>query len=186
MSGLELFFVAIGLSMDAFAVAICLGLSGGAQTRTHSYTVGAYFGFFQAAMPLLGFLVGSQFAKYITAIDHWIIFILLLAIGVNMIQESRHMECMVVEDLSFGKMLPLAIATSIDALAVGISFAFLQVPIFTAIGFIGIITFALSTFGTRIGQTFGSKFKSRAELCGGILLVAMGTKILLEHLRLWF
>lgn len=183
MSGIELFFVAIGLSMDAFAVSICLGLSSG---ETKSCTVGCYFGFFQAAMPLIGFMVGTQFAKHITAIDHWIIFILLSAIGAHMVQESRHDECTVVENLSFGKMLPLAIATSIDALAVGISFAFLQVPILKAVFMIGMITFLLSACGTKIGQTFGTRFKSKAELCGGILLIAIGTKILLEHLQLWF
>ena len=179
----ELFVIAVGLSMDAFAVAICKGLSVGKAGARHCVITGAWFGAFQAIMPLLGYLLGTQFAEYITAIDHWIAFILLVLIGANMIREAvgREEEHL---DASFGvkAMFPLAIATSIDALAVGVTFAFLGVSIVPAVSFIGVITFTLSAAGVWLGNIFGSRFKSPAEFIGGAVLILMGIKILLEHL----
>ena len=183
MSFFALFLTAIGLSMDAFAVAICKGLSVPKTTVRQMLCAGLYFGGFQSLMPLLGWLCGAQFEKYITRYDHWIAFVLLVVIGGNMVRESfdRSVEK---TDPSFGvkAMLPLAVATSIDALAVGVSFAFLQVDIVPAVLFIGGITFAFSAVGVRIGNVFGAAYKSRAELVGGVILILMGTKILLEHL----
>lgn len=178
----DLFLIAVGLSMDAFAVAICKGLSAKKVTIKHGLIVGAYFGGFQAGMPLLGYLLGSSFAKYIEAFDHWVAFVLLGIIGINMIRESREQGEEV--DASFGlkAMLPMAVATSIDALAVGISFAFMRVQIGWAVLFIGVITFTLSAIGVKLGNHFGAKYKSKAELFGGIVLILLGTKILLEHL----
>lgn len=179
----ELFIIAVGLSMDAFAVSVCKGLSVQKMKLGHGLVCGAYFGGFQALMPAFGYLLGSQFESMITQIDHWVAFILLGIIGFNMIKESRETgeECL---DCSFGfkAMLPLAVATSIDALAVGVTFAFLKVNIFWAVLFIGTVTFILSAIGVRVGYVFGVKYKSRAELSGGVILVIMGTKILLEHL----
>ncbi|MBR6536825.1 MAG: manganese efflux pump [Lachnospiraceae bacterium] len=178
----DLFVIAVGLSMDAFAVAICKGLSVKKVTLKHGLIVGLYFGGFQAGMPLLGYLLGSSFAKYIEAFDHWVAFVLLGIIGINMIRESREKEEEI--DASFGlkAMLPMAVATSIDALAVGISFAFMRVQIGWAVLFIGVITFSLSAIGVKLGNLFGAKYKSAAELSGGIILILLGTKILLEHL----
>lgn len=179
----ELFIIAVGLSMDAFAVAICKGLSVQKLKVRHAVVTGLWFGAFQALMPAVGYLLGTQFASYITAIDHWIAFILLCLIGANMLREAfgREEEEL---DASFGvkAMLPLAIATSIDALAVGVTFAFLGVNIAPAVAFIGCITFALSALGVFIGNLFGSRFKSAAEIVGGGVLIVMGVKILLEHL----
>lgn len=180
----ELFIIAVGLSMDAFAVAICKGLSVQTLKPKHALITGLWFGAFQALMPTIGYLLGTQFADYIVAIDHWIAFILLGLIGANMIREAlgkEEEECL---DCSFGvkAMFPLAIATSIDALAVGVTFAFLGVTIVPAVSFIGVITFALSAFGVWLGNVFGSRFKSTAELAGGAVLILMGIKILLEHL----
>lgn len=179
----ELFIIAVGLSMDAFAVSVCKGLSVQKMKLSHGLVCGAYFGGFQALMPAFGYLLGSQFESMITQVDHWVAFILLGIIGFNMIKESRETgeECL---DCSFGlkAMLPLAVATSIDALAVGVTFAFLKVNIFWAVLFIGTVTFILSAIGVRVGHVFGVKYKSRAELSGGVILVIMGTKILLEHL----
>ena len=178
----DLFLIAVGLSMDAFAVAICKGLSVKKVALKHGLIVGLYFGGFQAGMPLFGYLLGSSFAKYIVAFDHWVAFVLLGIIGVNMIRESREKS----EELnsSFGvkAMLPMAIATSIDALAVGVSFAFMRVQIGWAVAFIGVITFTLSAIGVKIGNHFGVKYKSKAELFGGVVLILLGIKILLEHL----
>ena len=178
----ELFLVAVGLSMDAFAVSVCKGLSVSKATLRHSLACGAYFGLFQALMPLLGWLLGVQFQSMITSVDHWIAFVLLTAIGINMIRESRAEGEDV--DCSFTPraMLPLALATSIDALAVGVTFAFLKVLIVPAVTFIGVTTFLLSAVGVRVGAVFGARFRSGAELAGGAILVLMGTKILLEHL----
>lgn len=178
----ELFIIAVGLSMDAFAVAICKGLSISRCQAKHYLITGAYFGGFQALMPLAGYLLGARFAHLITRFDHWIAFVLLLVIGGNMVKESREeAECL---DASFSvrSMLPMAIATSIDALAVGVSFAFLQVDIVPAVLFIGCTTFVLSAAGVKIGNVFGSRYKSKAELAGGVILILMGAKILLEHL----
>ena len=149
----------------------------------HMLTVGAYFGGFQALMPLLGYILGIQFQSMIQQFDHWIAFVLLALIGGNMVRESRAQEEESLSDsFSFATMLPLAVATSIDALAVGVTFAFLQVKIVPAISFIGATTFILSAIGIRIGNIFGAKYKSKAELVGGIVLILMGVKILLEHL----
>jgi len=182
MSLIELFIIAIGLSMDAFAVAVCKGLSVSKVEKRHYFTAGIYFGGFQALMPLIGYLLGVNFRGLIESIDHWIAFVLLGLIGVNMIRESR--GCSEEMDSSFGfkAMLPLAVATSIDALAVGVTFAFLKVKIVPAVSFIGATTFLLSALGLKIGNVFGAKYKSKAELAGGLVLVLMGLKILLEHL----
>ena len=183
MGLLELFIIAVGLSMDAFAVSICKGLSVRELKSKHALTVGVYFGGFQMLMPLIGFALGVRFQSFITSIDHWIAFVLLGLIGANMIRESReHDEENLSDSFSFGTMLPLAVATSIDALAVGVTFAFLQVSILPAVCFIGATTFILSCIGIRIGHVFGFKYKSRAELFGGAVLILMGIKILLEHL----
>ncbi len=178
----ELFVIAVALSMDAFAVSICKGLSVEKLRLKHAAVSGLYFGGFQALMPLIGFFLGKQFAHLITSVDHWIAFILLALIGINMIKESRSDAEELDSSFSFKTMFPLAIATSIDALAVGVTFAFLNVNIWFAVGFIGVITFAFSAAGVKIGQLFGARFKSKAELFGGIVLILIGIKILLEHL----
>ena len=179
----ELVVLAVGLAMDAFAVSVCKGLSAGRVTLGHALTAGLWFGGFQALMPFLGWLLGVQFQSFITSIDHWIAFVLLGLIGINMIRESRSTEEEEMET-SFGAkaMFPLAVATSIDALTVGITFAFLSVPIGPAVALIGVITFVLSAIGVKAGGVVGEKGKSWAELAGGIVLILMGTKILLEHL----
>lgn len=184
MGLLELFILAVGLSMDAFAVSVCKGLSTQKLKAKHFIAVGAWFGGFQALMPAIGYFLGSRFEKYITNFDHWIAFVLLLIIGGNMIRESLSKEEENANDsFSFKTMLVLAVATSIDALAVGISFGILpEVNIAAAVSFIGVITFVLSAVGLKIGNIFGLKYKSKAELVGGIILVLIGTKILLEHL----
>ena len=182
MSLWELLILAVGLSMDAFAVSVCKGLSVKKLKTKHMLTVGAYFGGFQALMPLLGYILGIQFQSMIQQCDHWIAFVLLVLIGLSMIKESREEAENLNDSFSFKTMLPLAVATSIDALAVGVTFAFLQVKIVPAISFIGATTFILSAIGIRIGNIFGAKYKSKAELVGGIVLILMGVKILLEHL----
>lgn len=196
MSLIELFVIAVGLSMDAFAVAICKGLSLRKVSLKKCAKVGLYFGGFQGVMPLIGFILGVQFKDYIVSIDHWIAFILLSFIGINMIRESREKEDEnVVEglaevavgeenELGFKNMIMLSIATSIDALAVGVTFAFLQVDIVPAVSFIGIVTFVLSMIGVKVGNIFGVKYKSKAEFVGGAILILMGIKILIEHLGL--
>lgn len=183
MSLWELFAIAVGLSMDAFAVAICKGLSVREMKIKHALICGAWFGAFQALMPLLGYLLGTQFEKYITLYDHWIAFLFLLLIGGNMIRESLSKDNDEI-DSSFGikAMLPLAVATSIDALAMGVAFASLDAPIIPAVSFIGCVTFALSAVGVKIGNVFGTKYKAPAEFVGGAVLVLMGVKVLLEHL----
>lgn len=179
----ELFVIAVGLSMDAFAVSICKGLSVRRCTMKHMLICGLYFGAFQAAMPAIGYILGSQFESLVTAIAPYIAFALLAFIGFNMIRESRDQdEEAVSDDFSVKAMVPLAIATSIDALAVGVSFAFLQVDIVPAVSFIGVITFICCVFGVKVGSIFGSKYKSKAEFFGGLVLIVMGLKILLEHL----
>lgn len=182
MSLWELLMIAVGLSMDAFAVSICKGLSVRKATVKQALCVGLYFGGFQMLMPLIGYLLGSQFESLITSIDHWIAFVLLALIGANMIKESRGEAEQLNDSFSFWTMLPLAVATSIDALAVGITFAFLQVSILPAVTVIGCTTFVLSAVGIKIGHVFGTRYKSRAELVGGIVLIVLGCKILLEHL----
>lgn len=179
----ELLLLAVGLSMDAFAVAICKGLSIDRVTGKRAVVVGLWFGGFQALMPFLGWLLGSRFAAYITAVDHWIAFALLVLLGINMIREAR---CPDEDDtnasLAFRVMLPMAVATSIDALAIGVTFAFLSVDIGPAVGFIGCTTLVLSAIGVWVGGFFGDRWKAPAERFGGIVLILMGCKILLEHL----
>lgn len=183
MSLIELFIIAVGLSMDAFAVSICKGLSQCRWNVKNAVIVGLYFGGFQAFMPLIGYMLGSQFQNAITSVDHWIAFILLGIIGFNMIKESLDKESESCDASVAAKdMLVLAVATSIDALAVGVTLAFLQVDIVPAVSFIGVTTFVLSIVGVRVGTVFGYKYKSRAEFAGGLILVLMGFKILIEHL----
>ena len=181
----ELFIIAVGLSMDAFAVSICKGLCVKKVTFKHAAICGGYFGAFQALMPVIGFVLGVQFKDLITGIDHWIALILLGLIGANMIRESLSKEEESV-DCSFcvRAMLPLAIATSIDALAVGVTFAAMDIGsrIWFAVLFIGVVTFVLSAIGVKIGNVFGVKFKSKAEFFGGAVLILMGLKIFLEDL----
>lgn len=178
----ELMLLAVGLSMDAFAVAICKGLAMDKVTLQRAAVVGLWFGGFQGLMPLLGWLLGSRFAAYITAVDHWIAFALLVLLGINMIREAR---CPDEDDtnasLAFRVMLPMAVATSIDALAVGVTFAFLRVEIAPAVALIGVTTLVLAAAGVKIGSVFGDRFEQKAELAGGAILILMGTKILLEH-----
>ena len=175
----ELFVLAVGLSMDAFAVSICKGLSLGKIKWKHMCIAGLWFGGFQALMPLTGYFLGSLFADIFTKYAHWIAFILLVFIGGSMIKEAFSKE-EVNASMSFQSMLLLAIATSIDALAVGVSFAFLQVKIVPAVSFIGVITFLLSAIGVKIGSIFGDKYRSKAEICGGVILILIGVKTLLD------
>ncbi len=183
MTYIELFVIAVGLSMDAFAVSICKGLSVRKLKPRHAVICGAYFGGFQALMPVIGWLLGRQFEVLIKSIDHWIAFALLVLIGANMIREAvKNEEENLNDSFTPRTMLPLAVATSIDALAVGVTFAFLDVEIVPAVSMIGVTTFVLSAIGVKIGNVFGAKYKSKAELVGGIVLVAMGIKILIEHL----
>ncbi|WP_178371691.1 manganese efflux pump MntP family protein [Desulfitobacterium chlororespirans] len=182
MGNLELLLIAVGLSMDAFAVAISKGLSLRRMSYKTAWITGVFFGGFQALMPLLGFLLGIRFESYITAVDHWIAFILLSLIGLKMIKESRG-PCEIIEDrFSLKEMVTLSLATSIDALAIGITFAFLHVDIVPAVSMIGVTTFVFSFLGVKIGNVFGECYKARAELAGGVILILMGLKILLEHL----
>lgn len=182
LSLFELFLIAVGLSMDAFAVSICKGLSVKKAEPKHALCVGIYFGGFQMLMPLIGYLLGTAFAAQIESIAHWVAFILLGLIGANMIRESLGNEDEELDDsFSFRTMLPLAVATSIDALATGVTFAALEVNIVPAVTFIGTTTFILSAIGLKIGNVFGSKYKAKAEFVGGCILVLMGLKILLEH-----
>jgi len=182
MSLWELFILAVGLSMDACAVSVCKGLSVGRARPKHMLICGAYFGGFQALMPLIGYLLGVNFQSMIERVDHWIAFVLLGVIGFNMIRESRSDSEALDDSFRFRDMVLLAIATSIDALAVGVTFAFLQVNIIPAVSFIGVITFVLSALGVRLGSVFGAKWKNRAEFIGGLILILMGVKILIEHL----
>ena len=187
MSLIELFILAVGLSMDAFAVAICTGLTMPRATMKKALIVGLYFGIFQAGMPVIGYFVANLFANKITAYDHWIAFALLCFLGGKMIWESfKKEECGgAKQEASLGpkKMLPLAVATSIDALAVGVSFAFLRVSIIPAVALIGVTTLVISMAGVKIGHVFGRRFQSKAEFAGGIILALIGLKILLEHLE---
>lgn len=186
MSFAELLILAVGLSMDAFAVSVCKGLALERVTLRESAVVGAWFGGFQALMPAIGFLLGSTFERYITKFDHWIAFVLLGLIGANMIKEALSGEAEKTDgSLCFKTMLVMAIATSIDALAVGITFAFLIPTVgemVAAVLMIGVITFCLSGIGVRVGSVFGGKYKAKAEFTGGAILILLGLKILLEHL----
>lgn len=184
MSVIELSILAVGLSMDAFAVSVCKGLSVEKVKVKHYFIVGSWFGGFQALMPAIGYLIGSAFERYITAVDHWIAFGLLVFLGVKMIIEAFEKgEEEANASFGFKAMLVLALATSIDALAVGVTFALLpDVNIVFAVLFIGVITFVLSAAGLKIGNVFGVRFKNKAEIVGGVILVLMGVKILLSHL----
>lgn len=193
---IELLLVAIGLSMDAFAVAICRGLNMKKWNVTHSFIIALFFGAFQGIMPIIGWFLGSRFEQYITSVDHWLAFLLLSIIGVNMLKEasSNKESCpcndtvccqstnSVATSLDLKELFLLAIATSIDALAVGITFAFLGIDIIRAATIISITTFLLSFAGVIIGNRFGSKYEKKATIAGGIILIIMGLKILMEHL----
>ena len=181
MGFFELLLIAVGLSMDAFAVSICKGLSLKNLKKRHAALVGLYFGGFQFLMPVLGWALGYRFEHVIESVDHWIAFGLLTVIGVSMIREARHADELD-DDLGFKTMLLLALATSIDALAVGVTFAFLQVRILPAASLIGVTTFLLSVVGVYIGHLFGLRYKAKAEIAGGVILIFIGVKILLEHL----
>ena len=181
MSFPELLLIAVGLSMDAFAVSICKGLSLQKLRARHAVLAGLYFGGFQALMPLIGWALGYRFEHIIESVDHWIAFFLLAIIGLSMIREANKVE-EVNDDLGFKTMLLLAVATSIDALAVGVTFAFLQVRIVTAASLIGVTTFLISAVGVYIGHIFGLKYRAKAEIAGGVILIVIGLKILLEHL----
>ena len=184
MGFFELLSLAVGLSMDAFAVSICKGLSVNRVRPKHMLICGLYFGGFQALMPLIGYLLGVNFRSMIASVDHWIAFVLLSLIGANMLRESFSGDKDENVDASFGvkTMLLMAVATSIDALAVGVTFAFLEVNIVPAVSFIGITTFVFSAAGVLIGNIFGAKWKKKAEFAGGAILILIGLKILIEHL----
>ena len=179
----ELFITALALAMDAFAISICKGLSAGRATLKNTVTVGLYFGGFQAIMPLLGYFLGRTFSSLISNVAPLVAFGLLLIIGINMIRESFGCDECTDADFSFKAMFPLAIATSIDALAVGVSFSMLEnTNIVIAISLIGIITFIMCVIGVKIGAVFGAKFQHLAERAGGIVLIVMSLKILLEYI----
>ena len=180
----ELFIIAVSLSMDAFAVSVCKGLSLRRYGPGRSLTAGIYFGGFQALMPLIGWALGVRFQQAIANVDHWIAFGLLTLIGINMLREARQEGDSLDEAMGPAAMLPLAVATSIDALAVGVTFAFLQVSILPAVSFIGVTTFVLSALGVWVGSAFGARWRERAEQAGGIILILMGVKILAEHVGL--
>ena len=179
----ELLIIAVGVSMDAFAVSICKGLSVHKVRGKHVLSTALWFGGFQALMPLIGYFVGVSFADFVSSVDHWIAFVLLGIIGGKMVKEALEKDesCELDPDFSFRTMLVMAVATSIDALAVGVSFAFLRVNIWAAVVLIGIVTAVFSGIGVEIGNVFGCRYKSKAEFVGGAILVVMGFKILLEH-----
>lgn len=191
MGVIELLLMGVGLAMDAFAVSICKGLAMEKVNKKQCFIIALFFGGFQALMPLIGWFLGSQFAEKISSVDHWIAFILLAYIGAKMMIEAIREKDEVVEikemnpPLDVKELFILAIATSIDALAVGISLSFLQVNIVEAISIIGVVTFIISTIGVFVGNLFGNKYKSKAEFVGGLILVLLGIKILLEHLFGW-
>ena len=185
MDFVTLLTLAVGLAMDAFAVSICKGLAMREKVLKKGIIVGLWFGGFQALMPTIGFFLGTQFKDQITSIDHWIAFVLLGLIGINMIKEALSNEEEQADDsIAVKEMFMLAVATSIDALAVGITFAFLNVHIVSAASIIGVCTFLISFAGVKIGNIFGTKYKSKAELAGGIILILLGFKILFEHLHI--
>ncbi len=183
MGLIELFLIAVGLSMDAFAVSVCKGLAMPKCTFKKAAIVGLWFGGFQALMPAIGYVLGAQFQEAIASIDHWIAFVLLALIGGNMIHEALDNDEEEADaSLNVKTMFLLAVATSIDALAIGITFAFLKVNIIPAVCFIGIVTFIISFAGVKIGNVFGARYKNKAEIVGGVILIFLGLKILLEHL----
>ena len=183
MGLIELFLIAVGLSMDAFAVSVCKGLAMPKCTFKKAAIVGLWFGGFQALMPAIGYILGAQFQETIASIDHWIAFVLQALIGGNMIHEAMDNDEEEADaSLDVKTMFLLAVATSIDALAIGITFAFLKVNIIPAVCFIGIVTFIISFAGVKIGNVFGVRYKNKAEIVGGVILILLGLKILLEHL----
>ena len=183
MGLIELFLIAVGLSMDAFAVSVCKGLAMPKCTFKKAAIVGLWFGGFQALMPAIGYILGAQFQETIASIDHWIAFVLLALIGGNMIHEALDNDEEEADaSLDVKTMFLLAVATSIDALAIGITFAFLKVNIIPAVCFIGIVTFIISFAGVKIGNVFGARYKNKAEIVGGVILILLGLKILLDHL----
>ena len=183
MGLIELFLIAVGLSMDAFAVSVCKGLAMPKCTFKKAAIVGLWFGGFQALMPAIGYILGAQFQEAIASIDHWIAFVLLALIGGNMIHEALDNDEEEADaSLDVKTMFLLAVATSIDALAIGITFAFLKVNIIPAVCFIGIVTFIISFAGVKIGNVFGARYKNKAEIVGRVILILLGLKILLEHL----
>lgn len=184
MSIIEIALIGVGLAMDAFAVSICKGLAMRRMNYKKAIIIAAFFGVFQALMPALGYVLGTTFANKIAAIDHWIAFILLALIGANMIKEalsSDDDECQD-DSLRLGDLIMLSIATSVDALAVGITFAFFNVSLLLSVSMIGIITFIICVIGVKVGNVFGEKYKSKAELAGGLILIVMGAKIFIDHL----
>lgn len=183
MGLIGLFLIAVGLSMDAFAVSVCKGLAMPKCTFKKAVIVGLWFGGFQALMPAIGYILGAQFQEAIASIDHWIAFVLLALIGGNMIREALGDDEEEADaSLDVKTMFLLAVATSIDALAIGITFAFLKVNIIPAVCFIGSVTFIISFAGVKIGNVFGARYKNKAEIVGGVILILLGLKILLEHL----
>lgn len=184
MNILEIVLIAVGLAMDAFAVSICKGLSLRKPKLNEILQIGLWFGIFQALMPTIGYFTGTKFSDYVSAFDHWIVFFLLGIIGANMIKEALLGEDDTSNSLNFKEMLFLAIATSIDAFAVGISFALMKVNVFASCIMIGVTTFMISAAGVKIGSIFGTKFKAKAEIAGGIILIIIGIKILFQHLNL--
>ena len=188
MEILELLLIGVSLSMDAFAVSLCQGLSMPRLNWRHAAVIALFFGGFQALMPVIGWLLGSQFAGYIQSFDHWVAFVLLLLIGGNMVREAFSLEeeeedgCSAGERLDLKRLFLMAVATSIDALAIGVTFAFLEVQILEAASVIGVTTFVISLAGVAIGNYFGTRYQKRAEITGGVILILLGTKILLEHL----
>lgn len=183
MGILEIFLIGVGLSMDAFAVSVCKGLSMKKLDWKKAIIIALYFGVFQAIMPVIGYLLGTTFESLVTQIDHWIAFILLGIIGANMIKEALEKESENSNDkVDFKTMIVLAIATSIDALAIGITFAFFKTKLLSSVIIIGIITFILSLIGVKIGNKFGDKYEKKAEFLGGVILILIGVKILIEHL----
>lgn len=181
----EIVLIGLGLAMDAFAVSICKGLSMKKMNWKNAIVIALYFGTFQALMPIIGYFLGTTFSGLVENVDHWIAFILLVIIGGNMIRDSFDDECEKRNDkVDLKTMIILAIATSIDALAVGVTLAFFKTNIFLAVSIIGIVTFILSLIGVKIGNRFGDRFQNKAELIGGIILIIIGIKILLEHLKI--
>ncbi len=181
MNFADVLFIGAGLSMDAFAVSVCKGLAMKKMSIKTALICGLYFGVFQAIMPFIGYLLGSGFKELVSSVDHWIAFVLLGLIGINMIRESGSCD-MVNASLDVKTMITLAVATSIDALAVGVTFAFLKTDIVSAVSVIGITTFVCCMFGVKLGSVFGEKLKTKAEIAGGLVLILIGTKTLIEHL----
>ena len=183
MGAIEILLISIGLAMDAFAVSVCKGLAMKKMSWKKAIIIGLYFGIFQAVMPVIGYFLGTTFERFITYVDHWVAFILLVGIGINMVKEAFDKESENRNDnVDMKTMLVLSIATSIDALAIGITFACLKIHIVMPVITIGLITFIISVIGVKIGNQFGDKYGKKAEIMGGVILILLGIKILLEHL----